>query len=176
MGVDSLQLGTVKYPLRAYVAAPGDDVRGIIYNALYNQTEEIIQNMQALNKSSQYTITDTRPLSNTKSTLITFISVQTLPKQLNFYETLYVCHPFKAKVEACHNCRRAGHRVNLCPHPKSNRCPRCGVEHQLVQPPTCTARGASSGKRRTSRGPRSVRCGLTAPATSLHPPPAKWPW
>ncbi|XP_070382440.1 micronuclear linker histone polyprotein-like [Dermacentor albipictus] len=53
---------------------------------------------------------------------------------------LYACHHFKAKVEACHNCWRAGHRVDVCPHPKSNRCPRCGVEHQLVEPPTCNAK------------------------------------
>ncbi|KAH7964972.1 hypothetical protein HPB49_002717 [Dermacentor silvarum] len=97
VAVDSLQLGTVKYPLRAYVAAPDDAVRGITHNALYNQTEdEIIQDLQAMNKSSQYTITDARPLGKT--------------------------------------------RVDVCPHPKSNRCPRCGVEHQLVEPPTCTAR------------------------------------
>ncbi|KAH7941304.1 hypothetical protein HPB49_011914 [Dermacentor silvarum] len=124
VAVDSLQLGTLKYPLRAYVATPDDAVRGIVYNALYNQTEEeIIQDLQAMNKSSQYTITDARHLGKTKSILITFINVQALPKQLNFHGTLYVCHPFKAKVEACHNCWRVGHRVDVCPHPKSNRCP-----------------------------------------------------
>ncbi|KAH7936773.1 hypothetical protein HPB49_003916 [Dermacentor silvarum] len=145
VAVDSLLLGTVKYPLRAYVAAPDDAVRGIIYNALYNQPEKyIIQDFEAINKSSQYTITDTRPLDKTKSTLITFINVQALLKQLNFYGTQYACHPFKAEVEACHNCWRAGHRVDLCapwcPNPKRKRCPRCGVEQQLVESPTYTAR------------------------------------
>lgn len=97
VAVDSLQLGTVKYPLRAYVAAPDDAVRGISHNALYNQTEEeFIQDWQAMNKSSPYTITDARPFGKTKSVLIPSINVQALPKQLNFYGTLYACHPFKA--------------------------------------------------------------------------------
>ncbi|KAH7948700.1 hypothetical protein HPB49_000983 [Dermacentor silvarum] len=119
VSVNSLQLGTVKYPLREYVAAPDD------------AEQEIIQDLQAMNKSSQYTITDARPLGKTKSILIPFIIVQALPKQLNFYRTLYACHPFKAKVEACHHCCRAGHRVDVCAHPKSNLCPciLCGEAH-----------------------------------------------
>ncbi|KAL1479351.1 hypothetical protein MTO96_051914 [Rhipicephalus appendiculatus] len=48
--VSELRLGTISYPLRAYMAAPDNALRGIIYNAVDSQTQgEIIQDLQSMN-------------------------------------------------------------------------------------------------------------------------------
>ncbi|KAH8037883.1 hypothetical protein HPB51_018371 [Rhipicephalus microplus] len=45
-----LRLGTISYPLRAYMAAPDNALRGINYNAVDSQTQDgIIQNIQSMN-------------------------------------------------------------------------------------------------------------------------------
>ncbi|KAM7310363.1 uncharacterized protein ISCGN_007271 [Ixodes scapularis] len=44
------------------------------------------------------------------------------------------------RVEACFNCRKTGHRQDVCPQKRRNLCFRCGEEHpppQEGQPTTC---------------------------------------
>ncbi|KAH9363739.1 hypothetical protein HPB48_006759 [Haemaphysalis longicornis] len=91
----------------AYVAAP-DDAKGIIYNAVYGQTEdEISQKIINLNNSRNYTIADARQLRRTKSLLITFIGTKEVPREIIF-GSIYTCYPFKAKLETCFNRRQCG--------------------------------------------------------------------
>ncbi|KAH6938456.1 hypothetical protein HPB50_009390 [Hyalomma asiaticum] len=57
--VSELRLGTISYPLRAYMAAPDNALRGIIYNAVDSQTQdEIIQDLQSMNVNTPYAIAD----------------------------------------------------------------------------------------------------------------------
>ncbi|KAH7958659.1 hypothetical protein HPB49_003842 [Dermacentor silvarum] len=37
-------------------------------------------------------------------------------------------------MEACFNCRRAGHRADVCPREKTNICNRCGTQHPAKEP------------------------------------------
>ncbi|KAH7971170.1 hypothetical protein HPB49_019896 [Dermacentor silvarum] len=136
-----LKIHDKQFPVRAYIAAPDDAIRGIIYNAIYDQSqEEIFEDLSALNQSKSFTIADARPFGRTKSILVTFVQTKTIPKQLNFYGAVYACHPFKAKVEACYNCWKPGHRADVCPQPVTNRCHRCGEPHPPTDPPTCKSK------------------------------------
>ncbi|KAH7977682.1 hypothetical protein HPB49_003169 [Dermacentor silvarum] len=40
-------------------------------------------------------------------------------------------------METCYNCRRIGHRQDVCPAPASGCCHNCGETHTLTEPPTC---------------------------------------
>ncbi|KAH7942224.1 hypothetical protein HPB49_022204 [Dermacentor silvarum] len=60
-------------------------IKGILYNAVYNQSqEEIFEGLVALNPSRTFTIADARQLGRTKSILVTFINTTEVPRQLNF--------------------------------------------------------------------------------------------
>ncbi|KAG0410928.1 hypothetical protein HPB47_011954 [Ixodes persulcatus] len=134
-----LNLRDKLYPVKAYVAAPDNAVRGILYNAIYNQAQdEIFQDLVELNPSKSFTIVDARQLGRTKSILVTFINTKEVPPQLNFCGTIYTCHPFRAKTEACFNCWKPGHRADVCPQALTHLCHRCGVAHPASPTPDCT--------------------------------------
>lgn len=136
--VSELRLGPISYPLRAYMAAPDNALRGIIYNAVDSQTqEEIIQDLQSMNVNTPYAIADARQMGRSKSILITFVGTTTLPCTIVFNCGIYRCHPFRPKAEACTNCWAPGHRADVCTKPKSTLCHRCGQAHSAVEPPTC---------------------------------------
>ncbi|KAH9367484.1 hypothetical protein HPB48_000436 [Haemaphysalis longicornis] len=137
--LQELQIKDQQHPLRAYVAAPDDAIKGIIYSAVYDQTqEELFEDIINLNKSRDYTTADARQLGKTKSLLITFIGTNEVPREIIFFGSIYTCCPFKAKVETCFNCRRAGHRAGVCPKEKTDLCRRCGEQHPVKEQPDCT--------------------------------------
>ncbi|KAH6933594.1 hypothetical protein HPB50_016736 [Hyalomma asiaticum] len=83
--VSELRLGTISYSLRAYMAAPDNALRGIIYNAVDSQTQdEIIQDPQSMNVNTAYAIADARRMGRSKSILITFVGTATLPSSIVF--------------------------------------------------------------------------------------------
>ncbi|KAL1443166.1 hypothetical protein MTO96_030417, partial [Rhipicephalus appendiculatus] len=134
--VSELRLDTISYPLRAYMAAPDNALRGIIYNAVDSQTQdEIIQDLQSMNVNTPYAIADARRMGRSKSILITFVGTTTLPSSIVFNCGVYHCHPFRPKAEACTNCWTPGHRADVCTKPKSALCYRCGQTHETVEPP-----------------------------------------
>lgn len=136
--LESIKIIDQVYPMKTYIAPPDNAIRGIIYNAIYDQTsEEIFTELKTFNQSPSYLITDARRLGHTKSILVTFINTKSVPKQLRFYGAVYHCHPFIAKAEACFNCRRPGHRSDVCTAPKKDLCQRCGETHVPTDPPTC---------------------------------------
>ncbi|KAH7958843.1 hypothetical protein HPB49_005693 [Dermacentor silvarum] len=137
--LQGLQLNDQQYPMKAYVAAPVNAIKGILYNAVYNQSQEdIFEDLVALNPSRTFTIADARQLGRTKSILVTFINTTEVPRQLNFYGAVYSCHPFKAKVEAYFNCGKPGHGADVCPKERTGLCPRCGIAHPVKPTPDCT--------------------------------------
>lgn len=88
------------------MAAPFYAIKGITYNAVYDQTkDEIFEDIINLNKSRNYTIADARQLDKTNSLLITFIWTKDVPREFIFFCSIYTCYPFKAKVEICFKCR-----------------------------------------------------------------------
>ncbi|KAH9379684.1 hypothetical protein HPB48_012318 [Haemaphysalis longicornis] len=103
--LQELQIKDQKHPLRAYMATPDDAINCIIHTAVCNQTQnETFEDIVNLNKCRNSAIAYATQLSKTKSFLITFIGVKEVPKEVIFFGSIYICYPFKAKVEACFNC------------------------------------------------------------------------
>ncbi|KAH7941390.1 hypothetical protein HPB49_012900 [Dermacentor silvarum] len=179
--VSELRLGPTSYPLRAYMAAPDNALRGIIYNAVDSQTQdEIVQDLQAMNVNTPYAIADARQMGRSQSILITFVGTTTLPSDIVFNCGIYRCHPFRPKAEACTNCWAPGHRADVCTKPKSTLCHRCGQAHKAVEPMTCVpccilCRGAHVTGSRPCKL-RFYRNGPSSPpATSKPQPPPPAP-
>ncbi|KAH7965017.1 hypothetical protein HPB49_002867 [Dermacentor silvarum] len=137
--LQGVQLNDQQYPMKAYVAASDNAIKGILCNAVYNQfQEEIFQDLKALHPNRIFTIADARQLGRTKSILVTFINTTEVPRQRNFYGAVYSCHPFKAIVQACFNCRKPGHRADVCLKERNGLCSRCGIAHPVKPTPHCT--------------------------------------
>ncbi|KAH7953329.1 hypothetical protein HPB49_007176 [Dermacentor silvarum] len=178
--VSELRLGPTSYPLRAYMAAPDNALRGTIYNAVDSQTQdEIVQDLQSMNVNTPYAIADARQMGRSQSILITFVGTTTLPSAIVFNCGIYRCHPFCPKAEVCTNCWAPG-RHDVRTKPKSTLCHHCGQAHKAVEPPTCVpccilckgahVTGSRPCKLRFDRnGPSSP------PATSKPQPPAPPP-
>ncbi|KAL1479151.1 hypothetical protein MTO96_052095 [Rhipicephalus appendiculatus] len=45
------------------------------------------------------------------------------------------CTKYKGRPDACTNCRKPGHRYDVCPVPRSGLCPRCGEKHDKQETP-----------------------------------------
>ncbi|KAH7979398.1 hypothetical protein HPB49_009342 [Dermacentor silvarum] len=98
--VSELRLGPTSYPLRAYMAAPDNALRGIIYNAVDSQTQdEIVQDLQSMNVNTPYAIADARQMGRSQSILITFVGTTTPPSAIVFNCGIYRCHPFRPKAD-----------------------------------------------------------------------------
>ncbi|KAH7980193.1 hypothetical protein HPB49_013729 [Dermacentor silvarum] len=176
--VSELRLGPTSYPLRAYMAAPDNALRGIIYNAVDSQTQdEIVQDLQAMNVNTPYAIADARQMGRSQSILITFVGTTTLPSAIVFNCGIYRCHPPNPpSVTAAARLTRQS-----SPRPASPAA-SCAGE------PTSRARvGASSGSTGTAR--RHLRPPLSLRVTgknathrahpqdlSAFPPPLSLPW
>ncbi|KAH7953385.1 hypothetical protein HPB49_007634 [Dermacentor silvarum] len=79
--LQGLQLNDQQSPMKAYVAAPDNAIKGVLYNAVYNQSqEEIFEDLVHLNPSLTFTIADARELGRTKSILVTFIDTTEVPR------------------------------------------------------------------------------------------------
>ncbi|KAH6929714.1 hypothetical protein HPB50_005192 [Hyalomma asiaticum] len=125
----------------AYLPAPDNAVRGVIYGALGNETaEEIIQLCILENPNLQ--ILSARRMGLSRAMVITFAGAK-LPRIMEFQCMPFNCFPFKERIETCYNCRRTRHRANVCYQPPTQRCRHCGEEHrppQQGEAPSCEAR------------------------------------
>ncbi|KAH7976918.1 hypothetical protein HPB52_021495 [Rhipicephalus sanguineus] len=139
--ITSLQIGDRTIEFHVYAPPPDDGFRGIMFNAYDSFTDdEILKDLQESNPSMP--VVGSHRIGRTNHVLVTMVG-DCLPRWI-FYHGVYIClYPFYPRVDACFNCPEVGHRTDVCPHPKRNRCFRCGQEHpptpQGTQP-TCLAR------------------------------------
>lgn len=137
--VKTLKLGDRDLPVSAFVAPLENSVRGVIYNAYDGCPVEEVR-AGFLKKNEGIDILDARPLGKSKAIQITF-GGKRIPRQITYWNCLYAVIPYRNLVETCYNCRRVGHRADVCYRPKSNLCHRCGKDHPAPpegEPPTCT--------------------------------------
>ncbi|KAH8029243.1 hypothetical protein HPB51_024288 [Rhipicephalus microplus] len=131
----SISLGASRTDVTAYLAPPDDAVRCIIHMAYNDEPHrEILEGLLPYNPDLP--IIDARPFGKKRSLLIT-LATGPLPKAIRFWAGIHTCFPYRPKVEACYNCRRIGHRQDVCPAPASGRCHNCGDQHVPTEPPTC---------------------------------------
>ncbi|KAL1484808.1 hypothetical protein MTO96_032385 [Rhipicephalus appendiculatus] len=77
-----------------------------------------------------------RRMGKSASILITFASGP-VPHTIKYMCVVHRCTKYKGSPDACTNCRKPGHRYDVCPLPKSGLCPRCGEKHEKQDNP-CT--------------------------------------
>ncbi|KAL1481024.1 hypothetical protein MTO96_050539 [Rhipicephalus appendiculatus] len=128
-------------PVITYVPAPDDSIRGVIYKAYTDESDEYLQ-AELTKKNSDIPIVNARRLGSSRHLVITFAG-HTLPATIRFRCFTLEVHPFRERPEACFNCRKLGHRTDVCPLPGPGipKCRRCGGEHlppPLGEKPTCT--------------------------------------
>ncbi|KAG0417971.1 hypothetical protein HPB47_005216 [Ixodes persulcatus] len=140
-----------EYPVTAYFPTPEQSVRVVISGALGNETPDEILHY-CITENPELPIVNARRMGRSRAAVITFEGTKP-PKKMTFQAGLFTCHPFKERVETCLNCRRVGHRADVCYRPNSQRCHRCGEEH----PPPEEEDDKKPGRRSRSRIPSSRR-------------------
>ncbi|KAH7965801.1 hypothetical protein HPB49_011236 [Dermacentor silvarum] len=125
--IRSITLNAKAYGVAAYIVPAADTLRGVISNAFWDETEEeLLQDLQARNPEAGILLA--RRMGKSKSILITFAQGP-IPCRIIYYGGVHLCTPYRARPEACTNCRAPGHRYDVCTEPKIPRCPRCGEDH-----------------------------------------------
>ncbi|KAH7932757.1 hypothetical protein HPB49_002271 [Dermacentor silvarum] len=136
--IRSISLNAKAYGVAAYIVPAADTVRGVISNAFWDETEEeLLQDLKARNPEAGILLA--RRMGKSKSILITFAQ-EPIPRTIIYYGGVYLCTPYRARPEACTNCRAPGHRYDVCPEPKIPRCPRCGDDHGENRTRQCVPR------------------------------------
>lgn len=136
--IRSITMNGKAYVIAAYIAPAADTVRGVISNAFWDETEEeLLQDLQARNPEANILVA--RRMGKSKSILITF-DHGPVPRRIIYYGGVHLCTPYRARPEACTNCRAPGHRYDVCPEQKQPRCPRCGEDHGEDRSRQCVPR------------------------------------
>lgn len=177
LNLPGIRINDVDHPVMAYLPAPDNAVRGVIYGALGDESaEEIIELCTIENPKLQ--ILSARRMGQSRAMVITFASTK-LPRIVKFQCMPFNCFPFRERVETCYNCRRTGHRADVCYQPQTQRCRRCGEEHPPPpegELPSCEARciicdgvhatGSRNCKQRFITKPKKALPSLPPPTTT----------
>ncbi|KAH7953039.1 hypothetical protein HPB49_016752 [Dermacentor silvarum] len=177
--IQEITIDGKKYPVAAYIAPPPAAVKGVISRAYWNETPEQILN-DLRHRNPEADIIAARRMGKTASILITFASGP-VPHTIKYMCVVHRCTRYKGSPDACTNCRKPGHRYDVCPLPKTGLCPRCGEKHETQEDP-CKPKcilcggdhltGTGSCKARTPQPRRqTVRKSKTAVPTAKDFPP-----
>ncbi|KAL3198799.1 hypothetical protein MRX96_044269 [Rhipicephalus microplus] len=128
-------------PVATYVPAPDDSIRGVVYKAYTDETDHDLQ-AQLVKKNPDIPIVNARRVGSSNHLVITFAGHK-LPATIRFRCFTLEVLPFRERPEAYFNCRKLGHRTDVCllPHPGIPKCRRCAGEDPpppLGEQPTCT--------------------------------------
>lgn len=138
--IQTLTIDSNAIRVATYAPAPDDSVRGIIYRAYSHETDsEILAELQARNPDLP--VVAARRMGRTRHFVVTIANAK-LPRYVRYLGFTFEVYPYKRRPEACFNCRKLGHRADVCPHPRQPTCRRCGAAHDpppAGQPPTCQA-------------------------------------
>ncbi|KAH7958241.1 hypothetical protein HPB49_000144 [Dermacentor silvarum] len=119
-------------------ATDGMDILAEEYDDTSQWISAMLRDLQQRNKGKNFEIAGARRLGQTKSVLIIFVNTTRVPESIDLFGGVVRCYYFKPKIEACFNCRRPGHRADVCPQEKQELCYRCGQGHPKKENPDCT--------------------------------------
>ncbi|KAH7950592.1 hypothetical protein HPB51_028376 [Rhipicephalus microplus] len=163
--ITSLTVSGNTFTVHLYAPPPDDALRGILYHAFDDFTDQaILEDLQASNPT--LSVVGGRRMGKAPHILVTLMEPK-LPRWIFYHGVQLRLLPFRNKVEACYNCRSTGHRTDVCPKPRQERCHRCGAAHPTPpegSPPTCNP-AASSAMGIT---PRTVPTVNTATCSALN--------
>lgn len=78
-------------------------------------------------------------MGKSKFILIIFAH-ELIPRRIIYYGGVHLCTPYRARPEACTNCRAQGHRYDVGPQQKKPQCPRCTENHGEDRSQQCVPR------------------------------------
>ncbi|KAL1444630.1 hypothetical protein MTO96_029732 [Rhipicephalus appendiculatus] len=133
-----------KIEVNAYIAPSDRAIQGIIYRAYNGESlKEILRELRRSNPLLP--LVQAQDMGHTSKSLLIHFMSDTLPESVKFFGSVFGVYSFRPKVEACTNCRRTGHRRDVCPEPMRSHCLVCRQQHQADQQcsPTCIACGGS---------------------------------
>ncbi|KAH7982680.1 hypothetical protein HPB52_006496 [Rhipicephalus sanguineus] len=176
--ITSLTVSGNTFTVHLYAPPPDDALRGILYHAFDDFTDQaILEDLQASNPT--LSVVGGRRMGKAPHILVTLMEPK-LPRWIFYHGVQLRLLPFRNKVEACYNCRSTGHRTDVCPKPRQERCHRCGAAHPTPpegSPPTCNPRCivcngnhstySSNCKHRYVQRPQRQK----APVPDTHPSP-----
>ncbi|KAH7981646.1 hypothetical protein HPB52_000421 [Rhipicephalus sanguineus] len=137
-----VKIGQQEIQVFAYAPAPENSTKGILYHACSDEDDAAILNeLRARNKGID--IVGARHLGKSRH-IVTIFAGADRPPYVRYWGATYVVYPFRDRIEACYNCRKVGHRTDVCPQQRQARCKRCGDETHATPEwgtkPTCLAR------------------------------------
>ncbi|KAH7983769.1 hypothetical protein HPB52_014195 [Rhipicephalus sanguineus] len=137
-----VKIGQQEIQVFAYAPAPENSTKGILYHACSDEDDAAILNeLRARNKGID--IVGARRLGKSRH-IVTIFAGADRPPYVRYWGATYVVYPFRDRIEACYNCRKVGHRTDVCPQQRQVRCKRCGDETHATPEwgtkPTCLAR------------------------------------
>ncbi|KAH7976233.1 hypothetical protein HPB52_010187 [Rhipicephalus sanguineus] len=180
--ITSLTVSGNTFTVHLYAPPPDDALMGILYHAFEDFTDQaILEDLQASNPT--LSVVGGRRMGKAPHILVTLMKPK-LPRWIFYHGVQLRLLPFRSKVEACYNCRSTGHRTDVCPKPRQERCHRCGAAHPTPpegSPPTCNPRCivcngnhstyCSNCKHRYVQRPQRQK----APVPDTHPPSPQQP-
>ncbi|EEC08549.1 hypothetical protein IscW_ISCW018556 [Ixodes scapularis] len=120
--VTKAQLGTVTYDILPYLKPIPGTVRGLVH-AIETETSE--RELMELLSAKGHDIMHARMLGKSHSALLTSQGPH-VPFSVKVGSAYTRCRPHRRSVQYCRDCGEVGHRQDACPHPDTNKCPRCG--------------------------------------------------
>ncbi|KAH7934423.1 hypothetical protein HPB51_029191 [Rhipicephalus microplus] len=139
--IKEIMINDKSYATAAYVTAPENTSKGVIYGIPKYDNQEDIE--KSLVNQRNPTILHARRMGLTDSVVIVFEGLF-VPYFVYYRGAEYRCFLYKKQYETCTTCGRIGHRADVCPQPDSKKCRGCGVlnpteNHQCV--PRCSLCG-----------------------------------
>ncbi|KAH7951468.1 hypothetical protein HPB52_009412 [Rhipicephalus sanguineus] len=137
-----VKIGQQEIQFFAYAPAPENSTKGILHHTCSDEDDAAIWNeLRARNKGID--VVGARRLGKSRH-IVTIFAGPDRPDYVRYWGATYVVYPFRDRIEACYNCRKVGHRTDVCPQQRQARCKRCGDETHATPEwgtkPTCLAR------------------------------------
>lgn len=128
--IRSLVIGGKTHEVTTHMATPSDSTRIVVPKALsfegIEDAEDIL--LSCIEQNPQWQVLAARRMGKSRALLVT-IRGKRIPTYFYFNGFTLSCFPYRDRIEACVNCRRTGHRADVCPMPLQSRCHRCGAQH-----------------------------------------------
>ncbi|KAL1478668.1 hypothetical protein MTO96_034921 [Rhipicephalus appendiculatus] len=122
--VEALLVGTTRYEVNSYLAAPDNTCKGIVWGVdidfHHNQLRDMIvqpRNPKAL---------EVKRIKDTTTIIVLFDGLK-VPNYVMCGASMLRCTLFRRQTDVCYAYGRLGHRADVCPAPENTICRGCGT-------------------------------------------------